>query len=431
MKKSEVSFSRLVESCKLSKPEAADLLGYDLSTIHDYCRGDRKPKKATIELLKRVAAERRPNIAGRGGNKFRFIDLFAGIGGMRLAAEAVEGRCVFTCERNAFSRQTYHANFPTDPEDFAEDIEHVIGAAVPDHDLLMAGFPCQPFSIAGVSKKNALGRPHGFECEEQGNLFFDIVRIIRAKQPAAFLLENVKNLRSHDGGTTFKVIMHHLQNELGYHVQSRVINAKGVVPQNRERIFILGFHSPVTFDFAKMQVPDPDRGPKLSAILHPEDGSEKADDRYTTGPDAKVAAKYVLTEHLWTYLQNYQAKHKALGHGFGFGLVGKDDTARTLSARYFKDGSEILIKRGRGRPRRLTPRECARLMGFDSGARQFVIPDAISDTQAYKQFGNAVVPLVVQSILKAALPHVLKVMKVMAANRQIAMPLDDAIRLRA
>lgn len=325
---------------------------------------------------------------------FAFIDLFAGIGGMRMGLEAAGGRCVFTSEWNAFSRRSYEANFGADHA-IAGDIRAVDERDVPPHDVLAAGFPCQPFSIAGVSKKNALGRPHGFLCDTQGTLFFDIARLIAHHRPKAFLLENVKNLASHDKGRTFAVIRRTLEEELGYRVHWRVIDARGFVPQHRERVFVVGFRDACEFSFDDVALPA--EGPRLRAILHPQDGSEPAEEPFTSGAKARVADKYVLSDKLWQYLQDYAAKHRAAGNGFGFGLCGPDDVARTLSARYYKDGSEILVARGRGNPRRLTPRECARLMGFDRPGRSpFRI--AVSDTQAYRQFGNAVVPAVVEAI---------------------------------
>ncbi len=326
---------------------------------------------------------------------FTFIDLFAGIGGMRLGFEAVGGECVFTSEWNKYARQTYAANFGEDEADIAGDITQIDARDVPDHDVLVAGFPCQPFSIAGVSKKNALGRKHGFEDETQGTLFFDVARILAEKQPKAFLLENVKNLKSHDKGRTLEVIRRVLVEELGYKVSMRVIDARSFVPQHRERIFIVGVaDASVDLDLDEIELPNQFLGPRLGSILHPEDGTENAEDPYTEGPDARVAEKYTLTPRLWEYLQAYAQKHQAAGNGFGFGLVGPDDVARTMSARYYKDGSEILIRQKEKRPRRLTPREAARLMGFGrADAAPWVIP--VSDTQAYQQFGNAVVPSVV------------------------------------
>ena len=357
-----------------------------------------------------------------GQPDFRFIDLFSGIGGLRLGVEAVGGRCVFSCERDRFSRQTYQANFQDGPEHpFAEDITCVEPESIPPHDLLLAGFPCQPFSIAGVSKKNALGRPHGFSCLEQGNLFFNIADIIAAHRPAAFILENVKNLKSHDKGHTFARIKETLSDTLGYQISTRVIDAKAFVPQHRERIFIVGFRDRVDFNFDSIDLPDPSNGPRLASVLHREDGSELPDGQYTEGPLATVVAKYHLTNHLWRYLKSYAEKHRAKGNGFGFGLVGPDDVARTLSARYYKDGSEILIRRGRKNPRRLTPRECARLMGFDNPGRTFKIP--VSDTQAYRQFGNSVVVPVVESVARAVVPYLSRLVTAeLPTGRDVSLP---------
>ncbi|HMH16184.1 MAG TPA: DNA (cytosine-5-)-methyltransferase [Edaphobacter sp.] len=346
-------------------------------------------------------------VRGRAGNNessFTFIDLFAGIGGMRRGFESAGGRCIFTSEWNEWSKRTYLANFKEDEHEIIGDIVPYDAADIPDHDVLLAGFPCQPFSIAGVSKKNALGRPHGFECTTQGTLFFDVARIIAEKQPKAFLLENVKNLVSHDGGNTFRIIKETLSKELGYHIQAKVIDGQAFTPQHRERIIIVGFREATGFSFDNFQRPA--RAPLLGSILHPEDGSEEAESPFTTGSKAKVHSKYVLTEKLWAYLQNYAAKHKAAGNGFGFGLVTPDSVTRTLSARYYKDGSEILVSRGgKKTPRRLTPRECARLMGFDKpGGPKFVIP--VSDTQAYKQFGNSVVVPVIAEVARLMAPHI-------------------------
>lgn len=333
-----------------------------------------------------------------GEPAFRFIDLFAGIGGCRMAFEAANGECVFTSEWDDYARKTYETNFPADEGSehvFEGDITQVAAADIPDHDVLVAGFPCQPFSIAGVSKKNALGRPHGFADPTQGTLFFDVARIIEQKRPKAFLLENVRNLVSHDKGNTFRIIKAKLES-LGYSFDSRVIDASAVVPQGRKRIFMVGFDKSVygddfAFDFDDVVLPPVH--PTMEAVLYKEDGSEPVEEPYTD-EYGRVAAKYTLTPRLWEYLQNYKKKHRAAGNGFGFGLVGRNDVARTLSARYYKDGSEILIDQGEGlRPRRLTPRECARLMGFPDN---YVIP--VSDTRSYKQFGNSVVVPVVAAV---------------------------------
>lgn len=324
---------------------------------------------------------------------FTFIDLFAGIGGTRIAFENIGGRCVFSSEWDRFAKQTYAENFGEVPED---DITEIHSSDIPAHDVLVAGFPCQPFSIAGVSKKKSLNRPHGFADRTQGTLFFEVARIIRDRRPRAFLLENVKNLRGHDEGRTFKVIHEALVRDLGYRVSFKVIDARPVVPQHRERIYIVGFDTARVFDFPTLT----DRRPKIADILDPD-----------------VPDRYALTRHLWKYLQDYAKKHQAKGNGFGFGLVDPNGIARTLSARYYKDGSEILIPRGSGKtPRRLTPRECARLLGFPEWFR---IP--VSDTQAYKQFGNTVVVPVVQAIAE----NIVKCL-----HPSLRLPPDEAALLR-
>jgi DNA (cytosine-5)-methyltransferase 1 len=312
--------------------------------------------------------------------QLKFIDLFCGIGGFHIAFENAGAKCVFASDWDKYSRITYKENFGIEP---SGDIHSIAVADIPKFDILCAGFPCQPFSIAGVSKKISLGRKHGFEDEKQGNLFFSIAEIIEFHKPRAFVLENVKNLVGHDKGRTYKIIYDTLSNALGYKVFPKVIDARSVVPQHRERIYLVGFKS----NSRKFSFPSfPTTGPKLKKVLLD-----------------NVPAKYTLTDHLWQYLQNYAKKHKAAGNGFGFGLVGPDDTSRTLSARYYKDGSEILIKQDGGKnPRRLTPRECAKLMGYPN---TFKIP--VSDTQAYRQFGNSVVVPVVERIA-ASLVEALK-----------------------
>ena len=307
---------------------------------------------------------------GPNPKKPKFIDLFCGIGGFRIAFERAGCQCVWSCDYDSHSQKTYEANFGDKP---AGDIHEVAVKDIPSHDILCAGFPCQPFSIAGVSKKISLGKKHGFEDEKQGNLFFSIVEILDYHKPSAFLLENVKNLKNHDGGHTFDIIHRTLTEALGYKIYYKIIDAQAMVPQHRERIFIVGFKPDRYFEFPVF----PAKGPKLSSILE--------DD---------VPEKYTLSDHLWQYLQNYAKKHKEAGNGFGFGLFTGDEVARTLSARYHKDGSEILISQGPGKnPRRLTPRECAKLMGFP---KNFSFP--VSDTQAYRQCGNSVVVPIVQRI---------------------------------
>jgi DNA (cytosine-5)-methyltransferase 1 len=332
---------------------------------------------------------------------FRFIDLFAGIGGIRMAFEKAGGLCVFTSEWDKYARQTYAANFRESAQHlFIGDITQFEASKVPDHDILLAGFPCQPFSIAGVSKKNSLGRAHGFQDATQGTLFFDVARILREKRPRAFVLENVKNLQRHDSGNTFAVIRDVLERELRYNISFKVLDSRSWVPQGRQRIVIVGidsdrYESEPRFDFDKVHIPE--ENPTMSEILHTEDGSEKPETPYTVGTGALVCDKYKLSGHLWKYLRDYAAKHRNAGNGFGYGLVTGDDVARTLSARYHKDGSEILVSRGpRRNPRRLTPRECARLMGFPD---DFIIP--VSDTQAYRQFGNSVVVPMMSAVADA------------------------------
>lgn len=382
-----------------------------------------------------------------GERTFTFIDLFAGIGGIRKGFESVGGECLFTSEWNKYAVRTYKANHYCDParHRFNLDIRSVtlsdkpevgeeeayrnIDREIPDHDVLLAGFPCQPFSLAGVSKKNSLGRKHGFECETQGTLFFDVARIIAAKRPAAFLLENVKNLKSHDKGNTFRVICETLD-ELGYEVADvnapkgadpKVIDAAKFLPQHRERIVLVGFRRDLKvhqgFTLKDIVRYYPEVRPTFGELL-----------------DKDVDSKYTLTPKLWEYLYRYAQKHKEKGNGFGFGLTGPNSVARTLSARYHKDGSEILVDRGfserhglngefnhERRPRRLTPHECARLMGFDKpGESSFVIP--VSDTQAYRQFGNSVAVPVFEAVAR------MMVSRILAAKAKVTV--ENIVELR-
>ena len=291
--------------------------------------------------------------------------------------------------------------------DVAGDITKINVEDIPEHEVLLAGFPCQPFSIAGVTKKNALNMPHGFRCTSQGTLFFDVARILEYHRPHMFLLENVKNLVGHDQGRTFNIIYKTLTEELGYRVSWKIIDARPFVPQHRERIFIVGSRGEAGFSFDDLDIPSAQDGPKLDSILHPEDGTENPESHYTVGKKGKVDPRYTLSDHLWQYLQRYAERHRRKGNGFGYGLFGPQDVARTLSARYYKDGAEILIRQTRKNPRRLTPRECARLMGFDKPkGRRFRIP--VSDTQAYRQFGNAVAVPVVEAIAQQMKPWILE-----------------------
>lgn len=306
--------------------------------------------------------------------KFTFIDLFAGIGGFRLAMQAQGGKCVFSSEWNVYAQKTYFSNFGDMP--FGDITKEVTKSFIPEHfDILCAGFPCQPFSIAGVSKKKSLGRETGFKDKTQGTLFFDVADIISRHRPKAFYLENVKNLTSHDKGNTFRIIRETLE-ELNYSLHYQVMDGQTYVPQHRERIMIVGFDKERYHGEEEFAFPEQHEATRsIKEILDP-----------------NIDPKYTLSDKLWQYLQNYAEKHRAKGNGFGFGLVDLNGIARTLSARYYKDGSEILIPQGEGKnPRRLSPRECARLMGYPDEYRI----DRVSDVQAYRQCGNSVVvPLI-------------------------------------
>lgn len=416
-------------------------------TVNRWSKGKASPKLSYAEYEHLMGLLPTPHL---GTHTFTFVDLFAGIGGIRKGFESIGGECVFTSEWNKYAVRTYKANHYCDPErhTFNLDIRSItlsdrpdvtedeayrnIDREIPDHDVLLAGFPCQPFSLAGVSKKNSLGRKHGFECETQGTLFFDVARIIASKRPAAFLLENVKNLKSHDKGNTFRIICETLD-ELGYEVANanapkgsdpKVIDARHFLPQHRERIVLVGFrrdlnvHQGFTLrDITKLY---PKSRPSFSDLL-----------------DREVDEKYILTPKLWGYLFRYAEKHRAKGNGFGFGLTGPNDVARTLSARYHKDGSEILVDRGfvhtlefedelnqMNRPRRLTPQECSRLMGFDKpGESRFVIP--VSDTQAYRQFGNSVAVPVFEAVARLMKDRILAARAKLSARKpqlEIALP---------
>lgn len=302
-----------------------------------------------------------------------FIDLFAGIGGMRIAFERAGAKCIFSSEIDGMAQLTYKANFGDSP---SGDITSIRVSQIPSHDVLAAGFPCQPFSLAGISKKKSLDMPVGFEDLTQGTLFFEIARILRGKRPRAFLLENVKNLKSHDKGNTFRVIEKILREDLGYDLHYKIIDSKFVVPQHRERIYMVGFREPTNFRFPSFE----NSSPVLKDIL-----------------EENPLPKYTITDKLYAYLKEYSRRHRAKGNGFGYSVASLDGHSRTLSARYSKDGSEILIPQEKHHnPRRLTPRECARLMGFPDSFKIVV-----SDTQAYRQFGNSVVVPVVEQIARA------------------------------
>lgn len=421
---------QLRESLGVTQAELAEALEYSTREFARWETGEVVPRQLVLDRIRQLAAGVRG--PSHGSSRYRFVDLFAGIGGMRLGFEQVSAghafRCVFTSEWDRFCRQTYYERFGRS-ELIRGDIRNIASSAIPEHDVLVAGFPCQPFSLAGVSKKNSLGRPHGFDCNTQGTLFFHIERILAERRPRAFVLENVKNLLSHDSGRTWDVIREVLQHRLDYRIEHRVVDARSLLPQHRERIFIVGFRKEenLGFDWDDVSLPDPHLGPRLDSVLHPEDGSEASDPRFLEA-DGSVHPRYVLSDHLWEYLQSYARKHREKGNGFGYTKFGPGDVARTLSARYHKDGSEILIERESGNPRRLTPRECARLMGFDpllpaAGKRPSLDPSrrrrespatksdfrpfpiVVSDTQAYRQFGNAVAVPVVARIAESLARH--------------------------
>lgn len=396
------SFGAVFAQTGLSLEEAEEELGISSRHIRRYITGDVEPPKLVQKRVQQIADQR---LAARPPARFRFIDLFAGIGGLRLGFEAIGGRCVFTSEWDRWSNETYRKNFADGEDHMMVGDIRPYGAdpsLIPEHDVLLAGFPCQPFSLAGVSKKNSLGRAHGFADEKQGNLFFEIEAILRHHRPAAFLLENVKHLQRHDKGNTFEVIRRTLQDELQYKIDVRVISSEPWVPQKRERIFIVGFREDVGFsfdDFDRM-IPKQKPWPKLGSILQSHN---------------EIDAKYTLTPRLWEYLQDYRAKHEKAGNGFGYSMFSPEGVTRTLSARYHKDGSEVLVEQKGTRPRRLTPTECARLMGFEHGGRKWHIP--VSDTQAYRQFGNAVVVPVVEAIARFMEPGLMEMLEIDRAQK--------------
>jgi DNA (cytosine-5)-methyltransferase 1 len=402
-----------------SQLELAKIIGRSERTIRRWETNRNAAPPLIVPAVRELLASREIAQVEMNLSPFTFADLFAGIGGMRAAFESFGGRCVYTSESDAYAAKTYTANY-SNGHRFDGDITLVDKKSIEKHDILLAGFPCQPFSIAGVSKKNSLGREHGFKDRAQGTLFYDILEVLAAHKPKAFLLENVKNLCGHDGGNTYRTIKGALE-ELDYSVFEQVIDARHWVPQHRERIFIIGFKEPLLF-FNWQAVEKPQVKRTLGDILH--NGDEVPEEPYTLRARGKtvVNPKYTLTDHLWQYLQAYAEKHRAAGNGFGYSVFGPDDVARTLSARYFKDGSEILIKQRGKNPRRLTPRECARLMGFDlpdpqspsgwvsantlnsaAGDNREPLRIPVSDTRAYKQFGNAVVVPVVRAIARQLL----------------------------
>ncbi len=391
-------FSRLRTSAGITIDDFADASGFSRRTVYRWESGEAAPRKAALLLPDDMIRKSRP-VVDRP-KAFKFIDLFAGIGGLRRGFDEW-GECVFTSEWDKYSQQTYLANYDCSHEVWG-DITKAPLEEIPPHDLLLAGFPCQPFSIAGVSKKNALNRPHGFLDQTQGTLFFNVAKIIQHHKPKAFLLENVKNLVNHDKGRTFEVIYHTLTRELGYQVHWKVINSKAFVPQQRERIFIIGFREPNGFTFDDFDMPDLLNGPKLGAFSILKMALKKSTHPILAATSARwrINTRLPTTSGAISRVMRLSIKLPETA------LVladGPNDVARTLSAKYYKDGSEILVvQKGKNR-RRLTPRECSRLMGFDApSGKSFIIP--VSDTQAYRQFGNAVVVPVIEAIASHMLP---------------------------
>ncbi len=360
------------KSLGLTQKDFADALGMGKNgerTLRRWENGESTPSTIEYNAIMSFAS----TVPFSKNNKtpnFKFIDLFAGIGGIRIPFQEFGGDCVFSSEWDKFAQKTYKVNFGEEPKG---DITKIEAKDIPDFDVLLAGFPCQPFSQAGLKK--------GF-ADTRGTLFFEIERILKEKKPKAFLLENVKQLRGHDRGRTLQVILSHLD-ALNYYVKYDVLRAGDFgVPQNRERIYIVGlnkdyFDIPEDYDFA---FPDPThKKTRLGDIL-----------------ETDVDEKYTISDSLWEGHQRRKKEHQEKGNGFGYSLFNAEsEYANTISARYYKDGSEILIEQKGHNPRKLTPRECARLQGFPE---EFIIP--VSDTQAYKQFGNSVAVPVVRAVAK-------------------------------
>jgi len=323
--------------------------------------------------------------------KFTFIDLFAGIGGFRIAFQNVGGRCAFSSEWDKYAKKTYEANFGEIP---FGDIRKINKKQIPDHDILCAGFPCQPFSLAGVSKKNSLGRKHGFADKTQGTLFFEILEILKFKRPKAFFLENVKNLLTHDKKHTFEIIRRSLEDKLGYVINWKIVDGAKWVPQHRERLFIVGFN-PSEINIEKEEIIIPNKPEKRYKYRELKDIIKEKVDGHTLGPST------------WTTLERHKRHHAMKGNSFGYGIhklpILKGAVTRTISARYHKDGAEILIEQKGQRPRRLTIEEAMQLQGYDP--KRFVFP--VSQTQAYKQIGNSVVVPAIETTAK----EIIKILK--------------------
>ena len=370
-------------------------------TIRGWELGEHKPSKSKLAKILELHEEA-PFSNENKNPKFRFIDLFAGIGGIRLPFQQLGGECVFSSEWDKFAQRTYAANYGEVP---SGDITQIVASDIPDHDILMGGFPCQSFSQAGLKK--------GFE-DTRGTMFFEIQRILGEKRPKVFLLENVKQLKGHDKGRTLQTILNILTGEsdlplddvpmsddarealgkkLNYWVDYKVLRAADFgIPQNRERIFIVGFDRDYfgeNIDFNKIfKWPEPTNQPtKVGDILESQEILDALEDKYT------------ISDKLWAGHLRRKAEHGIKGNGFGYSLFNRESSyTNTISARYYKDGSEVLIDQSHlgKNPRKLTPRECARLQGFPD---DFIV-DAVSQGQIYKQFGNSVCVKVIQAVAK-------------------------------
>lgn len=363
----------------ISRKDFADALGLGKNgeiILKNWEDGEDIPSAIEYDSIIKFADKKLFNNSNHGGISFEFIDLFAGIGGIRIPFQELGGHCVFSSEWDMSAQKTYRINYGETP---SGDITKIDARDIPDFDILLAGFPCQPFSQAGLKK--------GF-ADTRGTMFFEIERIIKEKRPKAFLLENVKQLRSHDKGRTLATILSHLDN-LDYEVFYKVLRAADFgVPQNRERIYIVGFDRKY-YDL-----------PENYTFVYPKPLLEPT--RVGDILEKTVDDKYTISDTLWKGHQERKEKNKKKGNGFGYSLFDADSKCtNTLSARYYKDGSEILIAQDDKNPRKLTPRECARLQGFP---KEFIIP--VSDTQAYKQFGNSVAVPVVRAIAKRMLEEI-------------------------
>ena len=393
------------EGMGLTQAEFAKVIGMNDSgerTISGWERGEHTPSPSKLKIIQDLPDKAPFKQNESESHLFTFIDLFAGIGGIRLPFQQLGGKCVFTSEWDKFSQKTYAANFGEVPHG---DITKIPASSIPTHNILLAGFPCQAFSQAGLKK--------GFY-DTRGTMFFEIQRILSISRPDVFLLENVKQLKGHNRGQTLKIILDTLRgtesheipddvplsdearaalgNKLNYWVDFRVLRAADFgCPQNRERIFIVGFNKDKfrNFDFDhNFKWPEPSGIPtRVGDILE---------------LNQNVDSKYTISEKLLAGHERRKIEHKKKGNGFGFSLFKPDDRyTNTLSARYYKDGSEILIDQSEigKRPRKLTPRECANLQGFP---KNFIV-DAVSDVQSYKQFGNSVSVSVIRAVAEAVI----------------------------